>query len=125
MPDESRASPKPVIAVTAMGLVPMLPVTTEPGVVVTADLDKMANSTAVPRSTQSTGVALGEALGDTLGPALGYLLQEAEGLALGDWEALGEALGDADGPSLGETLGGGAGYSTWRGTRDSGRASTG
>jgi hypothetical protein len=85
----------------------MLPVTTEPGVVVTADLDKMANSTAVPRSTQFTGVALGEALGDTLGPALGYPLEEAEGLALGDWEALGEALGDADGPSLGETLGGG------------------
>ena len=71
VPEESRTSPKPVIAVTAIGLVPILPVTREPGVVVTPDLDKMANLTAVPRSTRSTRGALGEALGDTLGLLLG------------------------------------------------------
>jgi len=50
-------SPKPVIAVTAMGLVPMLPFTVEPTVVVTPDLDKMAKWPAVPRSTESNADA--------------------------------------------------------------------
>jgi hypothetical protein len=105
VPEESRTSPKPVIAVTAIGLVPMLPVTRVPGVVVKPDLDKMASSTAVPRSTRSTRVALGKALGDTLELSLGFVLEEDNGPALGAWEAVGEALGDVDGISLGETEG--------------------
>jgi hypothetical protein len=57
---ENSASPavvgvneKPVRAVAAIGLVPTLPHTLEPGVVDTPDLLKMAKLPAVPRSTGS------------------------------------------------------------------------
>jgi hypothetical protein len=57
---ENSASPavvgvneKPVRAVAAIGLVPTLPHTLEPGVVDTPDLLKMAKSPAAPRSTGS------------------------------------------------------------------------
>jgi len=46
-------SAKPVIAVPAMGLVPTSPHTSDPDVVVTPDLLKMAKLPAVPRSTAS------------------------------------------------------------------------
>jgi len=47
----------------------MLPPTTEPGVVVTPLLHKIAKSAAVPRSIRSNGLLEHEALGEALGVA--------------------------------------------------------
>jgi len=126
-PESSRVSPKPVTAVTAMGLTPKSPLTVEPDVVDTPASDKIAKLAALRSKTRSktaNGVALGEALDDidgivlgkpdgpVFGEALVASLLVKVGLVLG--ETLGESLSVMDGLALGDTIEGGA-MSTTRG----------